>query len=425
MKNTIIIYAILGAVLFSGSAMAQPKGMSSSRRQNMFGRDLFAYRYYNFADSTDENKSRLEFHVDVVNDLLSFIKIDDSIYKARYEVAVIIYNKKKEPIVEMSVSGRVTTETFAETNSRRNPMRHTIVTSLQPGNYKGSLQLIDLESNESLSKDLELTVRDFSREKIRVSDIMFVDKIDSTDAGFKYTPNLSHIFDNVKSAFAAYIELYSPQSEKNIDVEINILDSKGEKIFAMNKKYPVVDNRIPAIIPFREHLKNPGEYILAVTAKAGGKTAKIQRMFSVIWGNVPLAENNLNMAIDQLALVAHKNDIEAMRNADEQDRKKLFNDYWQKRDPSPQTQKNELEDEFFRRVDFTNRNFTEITSGRSGWQTDRGKIYIVYGPPENVNHSDSDIQMPSTEIWYYNRLGRKYFFTDRSGDGVYRLVKVE
>ncbi len=425
MKSIKMMLFLFFITALASSAFAQRRGMAAPQRHNMFGRDLFAYRYYNFADTTDERKSRMEFHVGVVNDLLTFIKSDKGIYKARYEVAVVIYDKKKEPIVEKSVSGRVTAHTFAETNSRTNPMRHSISVSLRPGRYKGLLQLTDLETDESLTKELELTFRDFRRDKVHLSDIMFIDKIDTTDSGVVYTPNLSHVFDNVNSAFAAYIELYPPATGKDVEAQLSIFDAKGKKLYTTGKKYPSGLYTVSEVIPFREHLAKPGEYFFVVGVKSGRQTAKIQRRFSVIWGNMPLAKDNLDVAIEQLALVAHKKDIEAMRKADEEERKRLFDQFWAQRDPTPQTQKNELKEEFFRRVDFANRNFTEIASGRSGWQTDRGRIYIVYGPPDQVNHSDAEINMPSTEIWFYDRLGRKYFFADRTGDGVYRLVKVE
>jgi len=411
--------------LMFGNPTAQHKDMPSKRRQDMFGRDLFLYRYYNFADSSDASKSRMEFHVAVVNDLLTFIKTAEDEYKARYEVNVVIYDDEMEPLVEKSVSGRVTVHSFAKTNSRRNAMHHTISTSLDPGRYKSVLQLIDFESNESISKELDLTVRDFSRDKIRISDIMFIDTIDSTDSGVVYSANLPHVFDNVNSAFAAYVEIYPPDGINTAEADIEILDAKGKMLHSFKRRYESKTGAVHAVIPFREYLKKPGEYLLVIIAKAGEHSAKSRRMFSVIWSNIPLAENNLELAINQLALVAKKNDIEIMRNAKGNERKKLYDDYWQQRDPTPLTKKNELQEEFFRRVDFANRNFSEITSNHAGWQTDRGKIYIVYGPPDEVSHSDSEIQMPATEIWYYNRLGRKYYFSDRSGDGVYRLVKVE
>lgn len=420
---TIISIVLL---LVSTSLAQKTKSMAKSRHQTMFGRDLFTYRYYNYADSTDENLSRMDFHIGLVNDVLTFIKTEEGSYRARYEVLVIIFNERDEPIIEKTVSNRVVVPAYGETNLRINPAYHSLSLSLPPGRYTGELQLNDLESGERLVKDLELTFRDFRRDKVHLSDIMFVDKIDTTETGVRYTPNLTHVFDDVNSAFAAYIEIYLPENDNDVEAELSIHDKNGKKLYTVEKKYTATLNVVSAVVPFRQHLTKPGEYYFIVSVKSGKQTAKIQRLFSVFWGNVPLANTNLEMAIEQLGLVAHKRDIEKMRAANEAEQKKIYDEYWQQRDPTPTTQKNELKDEFFRRVDFSNRNFTEITSGRSGWQTDRGKIYIVYGAPDNVDRRESEItSIPSAETWYYNRLNRRYIFADRNGEGIYRLVKVE
>ncbi len=421
------ICILLIITLFAGTSVhaQQKKSMAKSRHQNMFGRELMSYRYYNYADSTDENLSRMEFHIGVVNDVLTFVKTDSGFYKARYEILVIIFNDRDEAILEQSSSHRVTADTYVETNSRMNPMYHSLAASLPPARYRGELQLNDYESNESLVKELDLTFRDFRRDRVRWSDIKFIDKIDTTEAGIEYRPNLNHVFDDVNSAFAAHVQLYPAKEGPDVETSLSIYNTKNEQLFTVEKTYPASLDEINLIIPFRQHLKNPGEYYFVADAKQGIETAKIQRMFSVVWGNVPLANTNLDLAIEQLALVAEKKDVEAMRSASEDEREALFDEYWQKRDPTPDTQRNELKEEFFRRIDFSNRNFTEITTGRSGWQTDRGKIFVVYGAPDNVDRRNSDMNSPAAEIWHYNRLNRKYFFADRNGEGVFRLVKVE
>lgn len=426
MKLYKLVY-IFGILFLIGSSAfsQQSKSMAKSRHQNMFGRDLFTFRYYNFADSTDEQLSRMDFHMGVVNDVLTFIKMDDDSYKARYEVLVVIYNDRGEPIVEKATSHRVMVPTFAETNSRLNPQFHSISVSLRPGRYKGELQLNDFESGESLTKELQLTFRDFNRNKVHLSDILFIDKIDTTESGIDYTPNLNHVFDNVNSAFAAYAEIYPPDNGKDVDVQFTIFDKNGEKLYAVEKTYSTNSDVISTVIPFREHLVKPGEYYFAVNATSGRQTAKIQRLFSVFWSNVPIAQTNLQIAVEQLSLVAHKKEVEAIREASPAEQQEKFDAFWRQRDPTPNTERNELKEEFFQRIDFANRNFTEIASGRAGWQTDRGKIYVVYGPPDDVDRRDSQINVPAFETWHYNRLNRKYFFADRDGEGVFRLIKVE
>jgi GWxTD domain-containing protein len=425
-KMTAYGFFTLIILIFSSSTQAQrSRDMAPSRRQNMFGRDLFMYQSYNFADSTSDKNSCMEFHIAVVNDLLTFVKTDDQQFKARYEVIIVIYNDKKEAIVERSVSNRVTAATFEETNSRINPALHTISVVLPPGRYKGVIRLSDLESGESLSEDLELTFRDFDREHLHLSDIMFLNKIDSTQSETNYVPNLRNIFDDLSSAFSAYVEVYPPESATDVNVKLSILSNKGQMLFEGERNYTTPRKAVSVIIPFRQHLTRPGEYYLLVNATGGEQTAKVQRMFSVSWGNLPLKSNNLDIAIEQLAIIAHKSTVDSMRKADDAEKQRLYDKFWQERDPTPGSERNELKDEYFQRIDFCNQNFTEISSDRQGWQTDRGKVFLVYGPPNSVDRQDSEINMPATEVWNYTRLSRRYYFADRTGDGIYRLIKVE
>ncbi len=421
----LLTYSVILLILVGSLSAQRSQSMDASRRQNMFGRELLTYKYYNFADTTSERLSRMDFHVGVVNDLLTFIKRDDDTYKARYEVIVIFYNDKKEALVERAVANRIVAQNFVETNSRKQPSHHSISISLPPDTYKGVLKLADLESGESITNELNVTFRDFSRDRVHLSDIMFVDKIDTTETGIVYTPNLQHVFDDVNSEFSAYVELYPPENNKPVEAQFSILTKKGDKIFTATRTYEAGKNVISAVVPFREHLNRPGEYYFILGAQSGKETAKIQRMFRVFWGNVPMARHNMDVAIEQLSLVANKRTVDSMRDASEEERQRLFDAFWEERDPTPETRRNELKEEFFKRIDFANRTFTEITSGREGWQTDRGRIYIVYGPPEQVDHRDSEMNVPATETWNYTRLNRRYYFVDRNGEGVYRLVKVE
>jgi GWxTD domain-containing protein len=419
------VYCFIFLIFSAGVQAQRSNDMGLSRRQNMFGRDLFSYQAYNFADSTSDKNSCMEFHIAVVNDLLTFVKTDDQEFKARYEVIIVIYNDKKEAIVERSASNRLIAATFEETNSRINPALHTISVTLPSGRYQGEIRLSDLESGESLTEDLELTFRDFGRDHLHLSDIIFLNKIDSTRTELNYEPNLRNVFDDITSAFSAYVEIYPPENAAELNVKLSILSTKGQLLFEGERNYETPQKTVAVVIPFRQHLTRPGEYYLLVNAAAGGQTSKIQRMFNVSWGNVPLKENNLDIAIEQLAVIAHKSSVDSMRQADENEKQRLYDQFWRKRDPTPDTDRNELRDEYFQRVDFCNQNFTEISSGRQGWQTDRGKVFLVYGPPNSVDRQDSEINVPATEIWHYTRLSRRYFFTDRTGDGVFRLIKVE
>jgi GWxTD domain-containing protein len=61
------------------------------------------------------------------------------------------------------------------------------------------------------------------------------------------------------------------------------------------------------------------------------------------------------------------------------EREKFIEQFWLRRDPTPGTERNEFREETYRRIAYANENFA---SGVPGWKTDRGMIYIKYGPPD-------------------------------------------
>jgi GWxTD domain-containing protein len=107
---------------------------------------------------------------------------------------------------------------------------------------------------------------------------------------------------------------------------------------------------------------------------------------------------------------------------DKESRKEFIQDFWDKRDPDPQTEENEFQDEFYQRIEFVNKRFIE---GIPGWKTDRGRIYIYLGAPDKIDQRPF-INRPDVKglIWwgYYRyRLGIE--FVDKTGDGRYSLSR--
>ena len=72
------------------------------------------------------------------------------------------------------------------------------------------------------------------------------------------------------------------------------------------------------------------------------------------------------------------------RLSTDDEREQFIEQFWLRRDPSPDSAENEFKEEHYRRIAYTNERFA---SGIPGWKTDRGRIYITYGPPdENDSH---------------------------------------
>lgn len=79
-----------------------------------------------------------------------------------------------------------------------------------------------------------------------------------------------------------------------------------------------------------------------------------------------------------------------------EERERFIEAFWQRRDTSPETKENEFRREHYRRIAFANENFRFADT--AGWFTDRGRIYITYGKPDDVRKNETE------EIWIYKSL---------------------
>jgi GWxTD domain-containing protein len=107
------------------------------------------------------------------------------------------------------------------------------------------------------------------------------------------------------------------------------------------------------------------------------------------------------------------------------EKEQFIEEFWLKRDPTPNTTRNEFKEIYFQRIETANRLYR---SGRPGWLTERGMIYILFGPPSDVEEYPMGITSEDkpAEIWIYNNLPGKpqlrLEFVDYSNTNDYRLV---
>jgi len=109
----------------------------------------------------------------------------------------------------------------------------------------------------------------------------------------------------------------------------------------------------------------------------------------------------------------------------DEERQQFILQFWLRRDPTPGTEENEFKEEMYRRIAFTNDRFSTAIPG---WKTDRGAIYIKYGPPDAL---DSHGATPNTypyETWTYRYLegigtNVALEFVDPTMTGRYHLTK--
>ncbi len=75
-----------------------------------------------------------------------------------------------------------------------------------------------------------------------------------------------------------------------------------------------------------------------------------------------------------------------MQLSNDEERDQFIEAFWQRRDPTPDTEENEFKEEHYRRIAYANEHFA---AGMPGWKTDRGRIYIVFGPADEIESHPS------------------------------------
>lgn len=122
----------------------------------------------------------------------------------------------------------------------------------------------------------------------------------------------------------------------------------------------------------------------------------------------------------------------------DEEREQFIEAFWRRRDPDPDTEENEFKEEYYERIAYANEHFT---SGIPGWKTDRGRIYIKFGKPDEIESHPmgGPYQRPyyegggetttyPFEIWFYRYIpgvgsGIEIEFVDPTGTGEYHIAR--
>jgi GWxTD domain-containing protein len=101
--------------------------------------------------------------------------------------------------------------------------------------------------------------------------------------------------------------------------------------------------------------------------------------------------------------------------------------FWKQRDPTYGTPENEFREEHYRRINYANHQFGRGVP-KPGWETDRGRIYIILGEPRGIDRHSGGTQVHNTEVWFYQDLtqyglpaGFNLVFFQKDGVGDYIL----
>ena len=156
-----------------------------------------------------------------------------------------------------------------------------------------------------------------------------------------------------------------------------------------------------------------------IQLKQNNKVKKQIMTFSTFRPGITKNINNIDLALKQMSryLLSNKERI-SLKGSSKKEKENLFLKFWEDRDPTPDTKYNEVMHEFYNRIDYVNEHFD---SWQPGWETDRGQIYILFGPPDNIFRTQSFNSMSVSQTWEYYRINKKFVFIDQNGFGDFKL----
>ncbi|MBU2472171.1 MAG: GWxTD domain-containing protein, partial [Bacteroidetes bacterium] len=158
----------------------------------------------------------------------------------------------------------------------------------------------------------------------------------------------------------------------------------------------------------------PGQVDSLVTLTTGGMVSSEYALMN---------EEELDYEFDIIRYIVgddEKNQYKKLTDLDA--KRKFMYEFWKRRDYDPMTSVNEFKVEYMRRVDYANSNLKG--SFMKGWKSDRGRVYIIYGSPDDIERYPSSYDALPYEIWNYHSLqgGVIFIFVDQASQGDYRLV---
>ena len=408
--NRIVIFALF----ISQIAFPQTKDNVSFNPDPDIPFFYYDVLYYPLAE---RDSIRTEILVKVPFDAIQFIK-DKNEFVAKYEISLLLLNENEVQAASKIWKQEIRTESFEETSSREHFDVNQVRFIIPPGKYFLTIGIMDMDTHKSSFRKKKIDLKDIYSKPIALSKINLIEKIIQND-------------DDEDELIPAVMDAVS-DSEPQFHISFDVLSKGGRGIINYSiynmEKALVAENTVDKefengvthnLIEIPKKDLKFGKYRLKVLVKIADNKATSEKVFRLRWIGMSNLIENLDEAISQIKYIAPTSVIKSLKKAKEKKRKEIFLDFWKSKDPTPNTKVNELMNEYYRRINYANENFSGF---QEGWKTDMGMIFILFGPPNDIERHPFDIESKPYEIWYYYEINRSFIFVDESGFGEYRLV---
>ncbi len=366
----------------------------------------------------DSAQTYIDVLVQILNDDLTFTK-KDSQFVADTELALNII-KDNRIVYNKIINNHYREEEFTKTNDRRKKNIISQRVKLAPGKYLVDLSLKDVFTARKLKRSFNVIIPDLQNEELFVGDLIFYSggKKEEAQKSLSVTPNIEQNFNSDDPYIFIYFKTFVKKPGDSLEVYYVIEEENGYT--AEKGKYILTVKDCETIhrIKIKKKKIQSGKCLLKLKLKYHNAERQKSALITFFWNEAPENIKDLDSAVEQLKYIVPYDSLRKIKKLPFEEKKKQFIKLWEIMDPDPSTAVNELMDEYYKRVNYANAKFSN--SSYDGWNTDRGRIYIKFGPPDEIQYEKMPMGTMPYEIWTYYELNKQFLFIS-NGFGGYEL----
>ena len=354
---------------------------------------------YSFSHVIEQGERAEGFYVtaylSIPHTSLQFIK-QDSVYTARYHVILQLMDRRKN-IYWDEHFGEVIVTTPNAVNSKANTVAETLEVVLPEGRYKANLSVAALGATRRIKKEFDVEIFHRALGSLRITDS-------------KGSRMLERPFDSHDTILVSV-----PVYEDGLDSLRLEIARPGATNYNETRSEP--DTQASWSITLEDF--SSGDYQLSVKAFQGKKAVDERKALFRLRNPFRFDPGRYEELVDKLMYVTTFDERERMKSVPPQARQATWDSFWHLKDPTPQTEYNEELESYFAKISYCERNFGY---GDKGYLSDRARIYMRFGPPDEIEDHPFEPDRYSYIVWTYNLLGMQFIFEERLGFGEYVLV---
>jgi GWxTD domain-containing protein len=408
-------FSVLLIFVTGSNAVSQLKdGSISSQNKELFYVDPLIFF------NQEMLKPRLDVYLEVPLENLQFKRnYSNNRYDASLNYAIIIKNYANETVINETFTDYISTSRDEQKTLKEASKFIVKEYYLNPGRYSVNVSISDINTKREESKSAVINISDFTQQDVSFSDIMLVSNLEESNGKKRITPLVDRNVGDLKE-FYLFLEVYNEKNENIINTfSYRIIDDKNKVLGHGSYVYNLYPGANKIIEKITTDNIISGAYKFELRDNSSDALIAVKDFYSK-WTNIPINVKDLNLVVDQLIYIASSDELKKIKSArTRDDKEKRFVEFWRSKDPSPNTGRNELMEEYYNRIKVANERYSHWIDG---WKTDMGMVYIIYGNPSNIQRFPFSENTKPYEVWDYYNMNKQFIFLDESGFGDYRLT---